>query len=240
MRIENTEGIPLNCLDDWKSIHKPTQWKPGRSAHSVADFIVNRDRDGARKLRDRVSSVLGTPVTFHKIIPEYEVKFDQYGKGRFHDLGIFGKTQSGKSLFVGVEAKVDEPFGTYVADEWRKAQKIKESGKGTRLDKRIMKLSNRIDDVLGVSEWDKVKYQLLHGTAGTVDAKADVSVFYVAVFKTDCYDNAIGESNHRDYQQFIERAGGVPTQDNGNGASSHVLTLGGKQLIAIYEYFDLR
>ena len=117
MRIENTEGIPLNCLDDWKSIHKSTQWKQGRSAYSVANFIVNRDRDGARKLRDRVSSVLGAPVTFHKIIPEYEVKFDQYGKGRFHDLGICGKTQSGKSLFVGAEAKVDEPFGTYVADE---------------------------------------------------------------------------------------------------------------------------
>ena len=43
MRIENTEGKPLNCLDDWKSIHKPTQWKEGRSAYSVADFIVNRE-----------------------------------------------------------------------------------------------------------------------------------------------------------------------------------------------------
>ena len=128
MRIENTEGKPLNCLDDWKSIHKPTQWKEGRSAYSVADFIVNRE--GSCKLRDRVSSVLGEPVTFHKIIPEYEVKFDQYGKGRFHDLGIFGKTQSGESLFVGVEAKVDESFGAYVADEWRKAQKIKRKRKG--------------------------------------------------------------------------------------------------------------
>lgn len=237
MRIENTEGIPLNCLDHWKSIHKPTQWKPGRSAYSVADFIVKRD--GARKLRDRVSSVLGALVTFHKIIPEYEVKFDQYGKGRFHDLGIIGETQSGKSLFVGVEAKVDEPFGSYVADEWRKAQEIRESGKGTRLPQRIMQLCDRFNDGLGISECDKVRYQLLHGTAGTVDAKADVSVFYVAVFKTDSYDKEIGESNHRDYQQFIERAGGA-TQDNGNGASSHVLTLGGKRLIAIYEYFDLR
>ena len=238
MRIENTEGKPLNCLDDWKSIHKPTQWKEGRSAYSVADFIVNRE--GACKLRDRVSSVLGEPVTFHKIIPEYEVKFDQYGKGRFHDLGIFGKTQSGKSLFVGVEAKVDESFGAYVADEWRKAQKIRESGKGTRLPERIMQLCDRFNDGLGINKCDKVRYQLLHGTAGTVDSKADVSVFYVAVFKTDSYDKEIGESNHRDYQQFIERAGGVPTQDNGNRASSHVLTLGGKQLIAIYEYFDLR
>lgn len=238
MRIENTEGTPLNCLDDWKSIHKSTQWKQGRSAYSVANFIVKRD--GARKLRDRVSSVLGSLVTFHKIIPEYEVKFDQYGKGRFHDLGIFGKTQSGKSLFVGVEAKVDEPFGTYVADEWRKAQEIRECGKGTRLPQRIMQLCDRFNDGLGTSECDKVRYQLLHGTAGTVDAKADVSVFYVAVFKTDCYDDAIGKSNRQDYQQFIERAGGVPTQDNGNGASSYVLTLGGKRLLAIYEYFDLR
>ena len=121
-----------------------------------------------------------------------------------------------------------------------KAQKIRESGKGTRLPERIMQLCDRFNDGLGINKCDKVRYQLLHGTAGTVDSKADVSVFYVAVFKTDSYDKEIGESNHRDYQQFIERAGGVPTQDNGNRASSHVLTLGGKQLIAIYEYFDLR
>ena len=238
MRIENTEGKPLNCLDDWERIHNPKKWKEGRSAYSVADFIVKRD--GARKLQDRISSILGTPVTFHKIIPEYEVRFDQYGKGRVHDLGIFGKTQSGKSLFVGVEAKVNESFGNYVTVEWRKAQERIESGKGTLLDKRIMQLSNRVNDVLGVSEWDKVKYQLLYGTVGTIDAKKDVSVFYVAVFKTSFYDCKAGESNHQDYQQFIERAGGVPTQDNGNKASSHVLTLGGKQLIAIYENFDLR
>ena len=103
-----------------------------------------------------------------------------------------------------------------------------------------MQLCDRFNDGLGINKCDKVRYQLLHGTAGTVDSKADVSVFYVAVFKTDSYDKEIGESNHRDYQQFIERAGGVPKQDNGNGASSHVLTLGGKQLIAIYENFDLR
>ena len=236
MEIEDSNGKQLNSLDDWKNLHSPEHWEPGRSAYSVADFIVNRK--GACKLRDRISSVLGEFVVFLKLIPEYEVRFDCYGgKHRVHDLGILGRTESGKSLFVGVEAKVDESFGAYVSDEWRKAVEQRSRGQSTSKPERIQELCARFDGGLGIATDADIRYQLLYGTAGTVCAEKDVSVFYVAVFLTEAYDDSIGESNRRDYKRFIEQAGGRPTGDDGMGASSHYLMLGRKPLVSVYEYF---
>ena len=239
MKIVTSDGEPLRSLADWQAVHKPEQWKPGRSAHSVADFILNRN--GARRLSQHVSEVLGESVKFHKITPELEVRFDRYGKGRFHDLGIHGETESGKSLFVGVEAKVDESFGPYVADEWRKAQRIVQQGRRTRLPDRISELCDRFQDGPGISPTDEIRYQLMHGAAGTVEAGADVSVLYIAVFVTDDYDDAKGEANFQDYRTFLNRAGASanPTA-NGGAPESHTLNLSGKALTTIYEYFDLR
>ena len=240
MKIATSDGKPLRSLADWQAVHKPEQWKPGRSAHAVADFIANRN--GARLLSRRVSTVLGESVTLHKIIPEHKVKFDRYRSPRVHDLGIYGETESGETLFVGVEAKVDESFGPYVADEWRKAQRILQRGKRTRLPDRISELCDRFQDGPGISPTDEIRYQLMHGAAGTVEAGADVSVLYIAVFVTDDYDPAKGEANFQDYQTFLNRAGATinPNQNRDRVYESHTLNLSGKTLTTIYEYFDLR
>ena len=211
MIIEDSTGRQLDSVDDWRGLHDPEQWRQGRSAYSVADFIVNRR--GARKVQERISSVLGEPVILHKLIPEYEVRFDRHGKGRFHDLGIFGETYSGSSLFVGVEAKVDERFGKYVSEEWLDAERKRNRGERTRMPQRIRELCARFDGGPEITEDADIRYQLLYGTAGTVCAGMDVSVFYVAVFLTDDYDSSIGESNYQDYRKFIEQAGGKPTEE---------------------------
>ena len=232
MKIVTSDGKPLRSLADWQAVHKPEQWKPGRSTHSVADFIANRN--GARRLSQRVSEVLGENVKFHKIIPEHKVKFDQYRNPRVHDLGIYGETESGESLFVGVEAKVDESFGNYVSVEWRRADTPSKRN-------RISQLCDRFQDGPGISEYDEVRYQLMHGAAGTVEAGADVSVLYIAVFVTDDYDEDKGVANFQDYRTFLNRAGASanPTA-NGGAPESHTLNLSGKVLTTIYEYFDLR
>ena len=227
MRIETSDGEPLRSLAEWQAVHKPEHWKPGRSAHSVADFIANRN--GARRLSQRVSEVLGESVKFHKIIPEHKVKFDQYRNPRVHDLGIYGETESGKSLFVGVEAKVDEPFGNYVSEEWRKADTPSKRN-------RISQLCDRFQDGPGISEYDEIRYQLMHGAAGTVEAGADVSVLYIAVFVTDDYDPAKGEANFQDYQTFLNRAGATPNPNPNRDRAyeSHTINLSGKTLTTIY------
>ena len=238
MRIETSDGKLLRAMADWQAIHKPAQWRPGRSAHAIADFVVNRD--SAAKLARTVAAVLGERVAFREAAPELEIRFDRYGKGRFHDLGIRGETESGATLFVGVEAKVDESFGAHVADEWRNAQRIRERGERTRRPDRITELCDRFQDGPGISEYDEIRYQLMHAAAGTVEAGADVSVLYIAVFATDDYDPDKAEINRQDYRTFIACAGGTPTPNQTAAAESHNLNLSGKSLTAIYETFDRR
>ena len=236
VRFESCEGKAVNGLGDWKTLISPKYWKPGRSACSLAEFIV--DRNGADALRNRVAAVLGEPVVFDKGVPQQEVCFDEYRNGHVHDLGLFGKTKSGKRLFVGVDAKVDEPFGNFVSEEWAAADKVKKGGKITRKPERIRKLCARFGP--GVTEGSNdIRYQLLHGVAGTVDADADLFVFYVVVFRTGLYDAEKGKQNHEDYRRFVERAGGKPIQTGDDSAEAHVLTVGGKKLHAIHEYVDL-
>ena len=147
------------------------------------------------------------------------------------------KTASERSLFVGVEAKVNETFGKSVGNEWREANK--QRGANTNLPQRIKELCARFNDAPRITEDSPdIKYQLLYGAAGTVAAGADVSVFYVAVFRSDAYDPSVGEENHQDYLRFVECAGGEPIGPDGRGASAHLVMLGDKELVSIYEYFD--
>ena len=238
MRIETSDGKPLRAMADWQAIHSAEHWKPGHSAHAIADFVVNRD--GATKLARTVAAVLGERVAFREAAPELEIRFDRYPNGRVHDLGIRGETESGKTLFVGVEAKVDESFGAYVADEWRNAQRIRERGERTRRPDRITQLCDRFQDGPGIAPTDEIRYQLMHAVAGTVEAGADISVLYIAVFATDDYDPDKGESNRQDYRTFIARAGGTPTPNQTAAVESHNLNLNGKPLTTIYETFDRR
>lgn len=118
MDIVAAKGQTIETMAEWKRLYDSPrtkhQWKEHRSAYSVAEFILNRN--GAEALRARVSDAIGETVQFERNTPEMEVRFDQFGRGRMHDLGISGKSASGKSVFVGVEAKVDEPFGAPVGE----------------------------------------------------------------------------------------------------------------------------
>ena len=229
MKNETSDGKPISSISDWSTVQDPKHWVRGRSAYSLAEFILNRD--GVRLLSRAISAVLGESVEFHKAIPEHKVKFDQHRNPRAHDLGIYGETESGKSLFVGVEAKVDEPFGMYVSEEWRRADTPSKRN-------RISQLCDRFQDAPGICEYDEVKYQLMTAAAGTVDAGADVSILYIAVFATDDYDEEKGDANFQDYQTFLTRAAATPTPNQAPNAKSHTLNLSGKKLTTIYEYFN--
>ena len=89
-------------------------------------YVATQERPShpAPHRRPARSDLLQRTPSASASVPESEVRFDQYGKGRVHDLGICGKTASERSLFVGVEAKVNETFGKSVGDEWREANKF--------------------------------------------------------------------------------------------------------------------
>lgn len=240
MRIEDSSGKEITSIEEWADIYanpqQSHQWKEHRSAHSVADFILNHN--GIIAIQRRVSEALGLGVELDRLVPEYELRFDQYGRGRVHDLAVFGHTDDGKSLFVGVEAKVDEPFGASVLDSYLTAKAKQITGTSTKAPERIEELLALHFTEPDPSMFD-VRYQLLYATVGTLAAEADVHVLYIIVFKTPLYDESVGADNYRDYIQFMDKVGACPIQLPTKEAIGHRLKLKGKELVCLHEYFQL-
>lgn len=240
MKIQNTEDATIESLDDWARIYDTPRsarhWKQHRSAYSIAEFIMNRQ--GAQELKSRVADVVGEKVEFERAIPEHEIRFDSFGHGRMHDLGIYGRTASGKSLFVGVEAKVDEPFGALVRDVYLEAKARQIAGESTNAPERIENLLKMHFDKPDQAMFG-IRYQLLYATAGTLAAGADISVLYVVVFRTPLYSETTSAENYRDYVDFLSKTGASHVKLPGKEAHVHRLFLRGKELLCIHEHFDL-
>jgi hypothetical protein len=240
MRIEDSKGNDIASFDDWAKLYDSPrtsyQWKEHRSAYSAATFIMHRN--GAEQLRTRVADALGEPVEFEKAIPEYEVRFDKFGRGRVHDVAIFGLTYSGKHLFVGVEAKVDEPFGAAVRDAYLIAKAKQIAGISTNAPERIENLLRMHFKKPDVSMFD-IRYQLLYATAGTLAVGADFSVLYIAVFRTAQYNETTNAENYRDYTQFMCQVGAKPLDLSSKAVHGYKLSLKGKELICLHEHFNL-
>ncbi|RCW31373.1 DUF6946 family protein [Marinilabilia salmonicolor] len=207
MRIE-FKGIPVSTLDEWQNTifigQKAIHWKKGRSAHALGYFIINKN--GESFIKDLLVTTINEEVLLEVAYPEYQVRFDEYGHGREHDLGIYGETQSGRTIFVGVEAKVDETFGDTIQKRYlsEKAKELNEEK--TNAPKRIEELLQFNFNQISRSDFD-LRYQLLHTTAGTLAADADIHVLLVLVFKTEDYDKIIGKANYEDFLKFVERTG---------------------------------
>jgi hypothetical protein len=240
MRIEDSKGVEIRTLEEWAKLYdtpqKSRQWKEHRSAYSVAEFMLNHD--GSAHLQKRVSGAIGEAVRLERAVPEYELRFDEFGQGRVHDLGIFGTTAVGQSVFVGLEAKVDEPFGASVLDTYLEAKARQIVGESTKAPERIEKLLELHFTTSDVSMFD-LRYQLLYATAGTLAANADISILYIVVFKTPLFDEVIGANNYRDYIHFVNKVGGQPVKLDDKGAIAHRMVLGRKNLICLHEYFNL-
>ena len=245
MRIVGWQGNEISNLVDWANLfstsQKGRQWKEGRSAYSLADFIMIRG--GAAHLESRISLILSQQVNLETATPEYRAKFDSFrGNPSNLDLGINGYVDSGASLFVGVEAKVDEKFGDTVGKTHGDGIRKRKTGKRTNAPERVEGLISRYASEPGgdlLSWWSHVRYQLLTGTAGTVCAGKGVSVFYVLVFKTRCYDEQKGKDNQRDYEEFINCAGNRLVAPTPDAVLAHEITLDGKRLTCIYDYVDI-
>ncbi|WP_163338779.1 hypothetical protein [Desulfopila sp. IMCC35008] len=152
---------------------------------------------------------------------------------------MFGKAQNGQTVFVGVEAKVDETFGPTVHDYYLAAKAKQITGISTNAPKRVEQLLSMHFTEPNVSMFD-VRYQLLYATAGTLAAGADISILYVAVFLTNLYDETIGESNHRDYLNFMSDIGATPhaSDQSREDMSVHKAVLQGEILTCIHEHFQ--
>ena len=250
MIVVDSRGRRISDLAQWRSLifdgtPKIRHWKKGRSAHSLAEFITGPQRGGAY-LEWRLSSALSRHVELESATPEYLARFDSYrGNPSNLDLGIIGDVGCeafGSSLFVGMEAKVDETFGSTVESRYRSALKARRDGKRTNAPERVEDLLSKYFSGGGppdVSRFANIRYQLLTGAAGTLAASGDVSVFYILVFRTSMYDEERGLANRRDYERFVESARGRALIQEDRGFRADELMLDGKRLVCIDDHVDL-
>ena len=242
LKVIDSRGNEITTLEQWSRTVRRSHWKQGRSAYSLADFIMNRN--GAAHLEARIASVLSQPVSLEQGSPEYAARFDRYEGPARLDLGISGRAGSGATVFVGLEAKVDEPFGSEtVCERYRKAIETLKSSPMSMAAARVRELLSRYfadNDEPCESRFADVGYQLLTATAGAVAVEADVSVLYVAIFRTLDYDDENGRKNQLDYDNFMKLSGGASLFQGNTGFLAHELTLDGRRLICICEHFDFK
>ena len=228
MEIFNKYGTKITSLESWRDafleVDSKTHWKEGRSAYLLAKLFNPQNTMGEEILRQ---SMRGIPdfdgdIKFDIGIIEFESKFDTFrGKGRIHDLAIWGSC-NGINFFVGIEGKVDETFGDTIKDakSKSKAEEYLNSKPTSKRKDRIENLEKQfLDDNLSKNDKNEIRYQLLHYLAGTL-AQAQksgvlIAIMPVLVFKTEDYNPDAAKDNKTDYNAFMNALFGKPKDGSG-------------------------
>jgi hypothetical protein len=239
MRYTDSNGKDIKNITDWRFIflssNKEKHWKVGRSAETLADFMLHGN--GESFIKEIVAEVLKEDVSFEKTVPESRMKFDDYGKQREHDLAIRGTSHSQKEIFIGVEAKVDEPFGKTIGEAYLSAKTKELNGKGTNAPKRIEQLLKRFFPELK-KKYFNLRYQLFYAAAGTLGAETDISILLILVFKTDSYDERKADKNHNDYIQFMDSLNAKRIESSRGYLDIRSLQIGERPLYSIFVTID--
>lgn len=152
--------VPTQSAEDWKRLlAKPDlHWKPGRSAMSTATSW-----EAASGLPTEIKAALdaGPPelqgLELLLAIPEWEVALPGGNTTSHTDVMAVARNERGL-VVIGVEAKVDEPFGPTLGEKRAEAS----AGQQARL--------TYLHETLGRKEElpDGIRYQLLHRTASAI------------------------------------------------------------------------
>lgn len=228
MDIRYYRSGKILSFEDWEkyfTMKDAKNWKEGRSAWSLATFIMRED--GISKLAKALSPLTRENVAFNSAIVEHVISFDEYQRGSHRDLSLSGKTSSGKTVFATVEAKVDEPFDKTIKDYYNSGSK-----EGSKQRPRLEGLCQRVfhrsyNDVAN----KQLRYQLLHATAATVDGnpEADVHVMVVLEFETEQSDPDKMESNKNDYLQFLTEL----SDANGDSVTADIKHQGSDETVPV-------
>jgi hypothetical protein len=196
MEITIQKNVEIKSVDDWFFCAPPKgkekQWKDNYSAKELANFATSP------VFKSFVKNLLlecnKTKCNKFICIPEAETELPgDYRGPRNHDLLMIAE-----NLIIGIEAKVNEPYGNSLKQESRKCSK----GKGDRID--------WMKKVLFDSECnDQIKYQLMTGVCGTLleAARRNVEkcIFLVLSFNIDGVE--YNQQNEEAFDLFIEQLG---------------------------------
>ena len=224
MIIKNKLGMILDSIENWKNgfiavDHKPMHWKTGRSAESLAWYFISGG--GEKHLREIFDEIFPhASVNFDDAQIEYECPFDNCGKGRMQDLATWG-TVNGSPFFVGLEAKVDEPFGDVLYAAFSKASHAFIDNPKSKAVKRIVDLVNEY------GQYNlNLPYQLLHYLAGSLAEGRRRGAKYVLmpvfVFDTSSIDkkmfsDRVADENKDLYIKFLNELKFKKIKKSSNG-----------------------
>ncbi|GHV77446.1 hypothetical protein AGMMS49942_22670 [Spirochaetia bacterium] len=243
MIYSDNDNDVIKSMEDWQRIFTNTKkekhWKEGRSAYSIANFMLNCN--GEEKLVNSLKIALNMNIHFDKATPELEVRFDSFGHGREHDLGIWGHTDDNKKVFIGIESKVDEPFDDTIGEEYLEGKANELSGERTNKVLRIENLLKKSIVKITKKTFD-LRYQLLTAVFGTIAAedngvKADYSIMVIIVFKTKLYDDEKGKQNYKDFCNFIKEVPAMELNKN-DSSEAYSLKIDNKDLDLVYLTFQ--
>lgn len=180
--IFNNKGIEIKSIDQWPKPMRSNQWKDGRSAMLLAEYVLNQ-RNG-QDFHDLIKSVLRDcgieSQNFECYAEAPKGLGDGFGRGnRHHDL-----LMTGKNCVIGIEAKVSESFDQ---DSIEKKLNEKEDTKRKRAEKLINFLVP--EERRGNQNCLHLPYQLFTATRSTMSwaEKNNMtdSIFLVLVFTGD-------------------------------------------------------
>lgn len=203
----------IKDINDWFELCPPARglkhWKDGRSAKELAkDWTINKGDPLLNILRNTEKF---PGIKFIEAAPEFESKFDNYrGKGRQHDLLVLGEDNDGE-LLIGIEAKADETFGEKIGKYYAEAQKKISNNINTNVAHRIDDLNKNLFGNTNIKDIVDLRYQLLHGIAGTVaEAKnrgIKRAIFVVSTYKSNdpkLFNPVKHAENSKDLDEFVK------------------------------------
>lgn len=209
LAIHNSDGQSIHSVEDWFKYAPPKErekhWVCGRSAKELAKaWFRTGEAKVPQELEMLLKSYSGTQdLIMEEVIPEKKIKLDEFGgEPRNGDLVLTGKAKEAR-VVVGIEAKADEPFGPIIQD-YLNEKKDTRSKVPDRIKLLLLSIFRRaVDEKLG-----KLRYQLLHGLAGTLieakDQKASLALFVVHEFISNKVDAERVRQNALDFENFVK------------------------------------
>ena len=233
--LHNQDGQPIATVEDWFRLALPARgalrWNDGRSAKETAKAWL---RSGVPAVPTELSALLDSHPLTHRFvgreaipeaIPEAVIRLDDLAGGQRNADMLVAGAADGQRVVVTVESKVDEPFGEVIGGYYDS-----HPPPTSRVQDRIYGLVQAAFGRGLDEEVRGLRYQLLHGTAGTLAAAGEqgarVAVFIAHVFETGLADEEKLARNREDWDRFVGALSGMGTAGEMMGAGDGAGLLG--------------
>lgn len=195
----------IKSLEDYMILGAPAkgdeQWKDDHSAKEFAKIVLSDNF--CSDLKSMISNGLKIEIAY----PERKVNFDEFGKGRQHDLACIAKVNEEPAVLC-FEAKADEPFGKEVGEELNVAEEKLRNNINTNIPQRIKGLCKRLWNIGITDEIKNLRYQLLYSAAGTISfaeqVNASTAYFVVYQIETNVTNKEKCNEHFVEVQNFVK------------------------------------